>query len=130
MRDQPTKEIVRKRYAEKLLDNRWQQRKTSIQIRDQFQCQKCQAKNETVHVHHRYYIPGRDPWDYPDNLLILLCAKCHKEEEQAADVIKEMAPALQYHGYFNTEIRDFVNKLIESKINHAGQNIESQNIDQ
>src|SRR5688572_14688798 len=116
MRDQPTKEIIRNRYAEKLLDNRWQQRKTSIQIRDKFQCQKCQAKNETVHVHHRHYLAGRDPWDYPDELLVLLCSNCHKKEEEAADIIKEMAPALHFHGYFNTEIRDFVNQLIESKL--------------
>jgi hypothetical protein len=80
------------------------------------------VKGPTVHVHHRHYITGRDPWDYPDNLLVLLCVKCHKEEEDAAEVIKEMAPALHNYGYFNTEIVAEINKLIESKMKDVKQN--------
>lgn len=106
---------TRSRYAEKLLDNRWQQVKSSIQIRDQFTCQKCGCKDKVVQVHHRHYLTGRDPWDYPDNLLVLLCSSCHKEEEECAEILKEMIPVLHNYGYFNTEIRDIVNKLIESK---------------
>lgn len=105
-----------KRYQEKLLDGRWQQRKTSIQIRDQFTCQKCKVKdNSTVHVHHRHYITGRDPWDYPDDLLVLLCERCHKEEEACAEVCVKLAESLHYYGYFNTDIRDIINKLIAEK---------------
>lgn len=107
---------TRSRYAEKLLDNRWQQRKTSIQIRDEFTCQKCGCKDRTVHVHHRHYILGRDPWDYPDELLILLCDICHKEEEDCKEVVTELAMVLHSYGYFNTEIRDEINRLIESKM--------------
>src|SRR5688572_4888404 len=97
---------TKKRYFEKLLDQRWQQIKSAIQIRDKFCCQKCGVKNETVNVHHRHYLACRDPWEYPETLLVLLCLKCHKEEEEAAEIIKEMAPALHNFGYFNTEIRD------------------------
>lgn len=103
-------------YKQKLLDQRWQQKKSAIQIRDKFTCRKCGDKNSTVHVHHRQYIHGRDPWDYPDNLLVLLCAKCHEQEESCADVIKEMAYTLRYWGYFNTDIKDEINRLIELKI--------------
>jgi hypothetical protein len=106
---------TRSRYAEKLLDNRWQQRKSAIQIRDQFTCQKCKAKDKTVHVHHRHYQHGWEPWDYPDDLLVLLCSDCHKEEEECAEILTEMAKVLHRYGFFNTEIRDFVNNLIESK---------------
>lgn len=107
---------TKKRYAEKLLDPRWQKVKNTIQLRDQFTCQKCGCKDETLHVHHRHYLAGREPWDYPEQLLVLLCATCHKDEENAAEVIREMAPALHNFGFFNTEIRDVINKLIESKI--------------
>lgn len=116
MNTNPNIKNTRSRYAEKLLDNRWQQRKTAIQIRDHFECQKCHKKGETVHVHHRHYITGRDPWDYPDELLVLLCSFCHKQEEECAEIITEGMRVLHSYGYFNTEIRDFVNKLIESKI--------------
>lgn len=60
---------TRSRYQEKLLDQRWQQRKTSIQIRDQFTCQKCKVKDQTVHVHHRHYLAGRDQRKQPQKLL-------------------------------------------------------------
>lgn len=127
---------TKKRYSEKLQDARWQQMKSSIQIRDEFTCQKCKRDRHTLppgvmlHVHHRHYLTGRDPWDYPDNLLVLLCAECHHEEEECAEVLKELVPALHNFGYFNTEIRDEINKLIESRMNHAGQNSTSKNFNQ
>lgn len=112
-------------YRSRLKDIRWQEVKNTIQIRDQFTCQKCKGNKHTLpegtllEVHHRHYLPLRAPWDYPEQLLVLLCSECHKEEETTADILKEMAPALHFHGYFNTEIRDFVNKLIEDKIQQS-----------
>lgn len=111
-------------YSEKLKDPRWQRKKSEIQIRDQFTCQKCGCKTKTLNVHHRHYLVAREPWDYPGELLILLCDLCHKQEEEAKDILTEMIPALHFWGYFNTDIRDIVNKLIESKIqdkSHAEQ---------
>lgn len=123
------KQNTRSRYASKLLDQRWQQRKSAIQIRDNFTCKKCGCKDQTVHVHHRHYLHGREPWEYPDELLVLLCSRCHKEEEEAASVLVDMAPVLHHYGYFNTEIRDIINKLIESRTINAGQNNTGQNTD-
>ena len=102
-------------YSELLKDPRWQKVKTEIQLRDNFTCQKCGAKNKTVNVHHRHYLTARMPWDYPRHLLILLCVDCHKEEESCNDILKELVPCLHVCGYFNTEIRDAVNKLIDLK---------------
>jgi hypothetical protein len=68
-------------YAKKLLDPRWQKRKSEIQIRDDFTCQACGDKSTTLHVHHRWYERGRDPWDYPDSALVLLCVTCHDFEK-------------------------------------------------
>ena len=33
----------------------------------------------TLHVHHKYYIEDRYPWEYDDNALITLCSDCHSE---------------------------------------------------
>lgn len=33
-----------------------------------------------LHLHHTRYLPGRAPWDYPDELLITLCKGCHAAE--------------------------------------------------
>lgn len=117
------KTIAQRFYSDRLKDIRWQKVKSSIQIRDQFTCQKCKGNQHTLEpgtlleVHHRHYLPLRAPWDYPEQLLVLLCSGCHKEEEDCAEIIKELIPALHFHGYFNTEIRDEVNKLIEVRLN-------------
>ena len=107
--------VTKKIYADKLLDPQWQRRKSAIQIRDEFTCQKCGDKDKTLHVHHRHYVPGREPWDYPDNLLVTLCFKCHKEEELYADIAIQLVPVLHHYGYFNSEIKDILNKLIEDR---------------
>jgi hypothetical protein len=108
--------MAENKYSEKLRDPRWQRKKSEIQIRDQFACQKCGDKRSTLNVHHRHYLAGREPWDYPGELLILLCEKCHRQEEESKDVLTELIPALHYWGYFNTEIQKIVNNLIESKM--------------
>ncbi|KFF11162.1 hypothetical protein [Flavobacterium hydatis] len=32
-----------------------------------------------LHVHHKYYIKNRLPWDYPSEALISLCKNCHQK---------------------------------------------------
>lgn len=50
--------------------------------RDNFTCQQCENTEQTQHVHHKYYEWGRDPWDYPDDVLITLCCVCHEQETE------------------------------------------------
>lgn len=47
-------------YAQKLLDPRWQKIRLHILERDNWQCQNCLNKNETLHVHHRSYRRGAE----------------------------------------------------------------------
>lgn len=68
-------------YAEKLRDPRWQKRRLEILSRDNFTCQICGATDKTLHVHHKYYENGCEPWD--DDLvigLVTLCEDCHESE--------------------------------------------------
>jgi hypothetical protein len=71
---------ARKTYSDKLQDPRWQKKRLVILQRDGFTCQSCCDMENTLHVHHRLYISGRDPWDYPDGLLVTLCKDCHERE--------------------------------------------------
>ena len=32
-------------------------------------------------VHHTCYVRGREPWEYPDDLLTCLCSYCHFERQ-------------------------------------------------
>lgn len=64
-------------YQEKLLDPRWQRRRLEVLERAGFTCERCEAADKTLHVHHRYYHRGVDPWNYPDGALECLCKDCH-----------------------------------------------------
>lgn len=37
------------------------------------------ASEYNLHVHHKYYIADRLPWEYEDNELITYCPDCHKK---------------------------------------------------
>ena len=68
-------------YPEKFKDPRWQKKRLEVMERDEWKCQKCGDKDNTLNVHHRYYENGKDPWDYPLEALITLCQDCHKYEK-------------------------------------------------
>lgn len=80
-------ELLRKHthgtYGASLLDQRWKKRRGEILERDRFQCVNCEATTK-LQVHHRQYHfdikirKFRDPWDYPDVLMITLCESCHQ----------------------------------------------------
>lgn len=109
-------DFIKISYTDKLRGPKWQLKRLEILGRDNATCQKCGDKENTLHVHHRYYIANREPWDYPNELLVTLCATCHKEEEDCAKIGEDMFKSMRYFGYFNTEVRDILNKLIEAKI--------------
>jgi hypothetical protein len=66
-------------YSEKLKDPRWQKKRLEIMHAADFQCEECGSKEKTLHIHHRRYIKGREPWDYEDCDLLCLCEDCHSE---------------------------------------------------
>lgn len=69
-------------YVEKLKDPRWQKKRLKILERDDWTCQACSSSEKTLHVHHKVYLPSKEPWDIPENLLITLCEDCHDKEKE------------------------------------------------
>lgn len=76
-------------YAEKLLDPRWQKKRLEIFSRDNWTCLSCGRLDMTLSVHHRQYIDGRDPWDYPDHMLATYCKNCHETEHLIGSTLRE-----------------------------------------
>lgn len=68
-------------YSEKLKDPRWQKKRLEILNRDEWECSNCCRTDVTLHVHHEYYVSGREPWDYPAESLTTLCKDCHHGED-------------------------------------------------
>lgn len=76
-------------YAEQLKSPKWQRRRLEILSRDNFTCTLCKNSENTLHVHHKYYVSGLKPWEHEDEALTTLCEDCHdiveflKKEELA-----------------------------------------------
>lgn len=68
-------------YAKKLKHPNWQKKRLQILNRDRFTCKLCGDTETTLHIHHKYYVNGNDPWDYPNTALVTLCEHCHTEVE-------------------------------------------------
>lgn len=68
-------------YSEKLRDPRWQKLRLLVFERDNWKCRACTADYSTLHVHHRWYKRGAEPWEYPLSALVTLCEECHAAEK-------------------------------------------------
>lgn len=94
-------------YSEKLKNPQWQKKRLQILSRDDFTCQRCLDKETTLHVHHRVYVRGQEPWEYPDGLLVTLCETCHKEEWEDGSREKEhIIDALQRFGFLSGDLNE------------------------
>jgi 5-methylcytosine-specific restriction endonuclease McrA len=60
-----------------------------------------------LHVHHKYYQKGRNPWEYPNEALTTLCWHCHEELHENTEVdiydesgkfIEKRSPCYKCHG--------------------------------
>lgn len=86
-------------YADKLKDPRWQKKRLEIMLRDNFTCQVCKATDKSLHVHHKYYEPNKDPWDYSNDVLVTLCFECHELEEYDKVQVQEDLRYLLRQGF-------------------------------
>lgn len=85
-------------YAEKLKDPRWQKKRLDILSRDNWICLLCEEPGKTLHVHHRVYEYGKDPWDYEDGNFDTLCVECHEYEEGFRVSVREKINQLYSKG--------------------------------
>jgi hypothetical protein len=77
--------VNRLTYAEKLKDVRWQKKRLETLERHNWRCWHCgkgEGDSVSLHVHHKYYERGREPWEYPDSCLIVYCEDCHAAAEE------------------------------------------------
>lgn len=96
-----------KPYSEKLKDPRWQKKRLEVMERDDWSCQNCFDNMTTLSVHHIRYIPGRDPWDYPEKLLVTLCDNCHKYEYENRIIHEnELLEHIKDRGFFCDSLHD------------------------
>jgi len=80
-------------YSDKLKDIKWQSLRVEALERDEFKCQCCSNEDEKkIHVHHKFYTFGLEPWDYPIQSLITLCSDCHETHDEFREMVFKNLP--------------------------------------
>lgn len=115
-----------KTYAEKLKDPRWQKKRLEILSRDEWMCQLCQDSESMLVVHHRFYLKGKEPWEYADYCLVTLCQACHDHEhegypEYAANLIQ----TLKAKGFFADDVALLIDGFHAMEIRNAAEYMSS-----
>jgi hypothetical protein len=107
-------------YAAKLKDPRWQKKRLECLDAARWQCQSCGDGTSTLHVHHKRYIKGREPWEYDRDQLAVLCECCHDEQHAMPDVLMDVISRLDLDGPAGREsvahlIAGFVGQQLEAE---------------
>lgn len=94
-------------YGDDLKSSDWQKRRLYIFERDKFKCQAigCDNPNTQIEVHHIDYLSFEmKPWEYPDDMLITLCKKCHSKEQLRPKAENDLLTALKMKSYLMQDI--------------------------
>lgn len=91
-------------YKKMLESPEWKLKKTEILSRDKC-CQYCGAV-ENLEVHHIFYLKNLKPYNYHNNLLIVLCRRCHQLETDYNFKIVDFINYMKYLGMLSFEIFD------------------------
>lgn len=89
---------MQKTYFQKLQDPRWQKKRLEALEAAEWTCQCCMDSESTLHVHHRAYFKGREPWDYEIGQLEVLCKDCHESHHEEEDKLKLIASYVAIDG--------------------------------
>ncbi|HRQ17741.1 MAG TPA: hypothetical protein PL085_11740 [Agriterribacter sp.] len=91
-------------YSKALADPRWQRKKTEILLRDNFTCKCCGDTTTQLEVHHVEYFAGKQPWEYPDEMLLTTCHSCHEKELVRYKHEQYLLQSLKTTGFYAVEI--------------------------
>ena len=87
-----------------------------------FSCEKCYREDQTLNVHHLYFMSKRYPWEYPNFALICVCEECHEEEHESKfSQFEEIIEHFVGDQFFNPYIVEIVNQI------HIARNHEPKN---
>lgn len=93
----------------------WQKKRLEIMNRDKFTCQGCGDTDSRLSVHHKFYIPGNNIWDYENYFLVTLCDACHKESHVEINEMNNELSKMDYYllKQFQSEISIAIKLFID-----------------
>jgi hypothetical protein len=86
-------------YAEQLRHPRWQQKRLEVFNHYGWTCFRCGGKDRELHAHHKQYLKGHKPWEYPLENFESLCDKCHEMvhvQKAALEGVLATFPSTEY----------------------------------
>ena len=107
-----TKELFSIGYSDMLKCTDWKFIRLKILVRDGYTCQDCKEVSARLHVHHKFYLKDKLPWEMDESGLISLCAKCHKLRHD-----KEKMPV---YALINGKLLPTNNSIFCTRCNGAG----------
>lgn len=99
-------------YKTKLKDPRWQKKRLEILVRDGFACCLCKDRESTLHVHHKTYQFGKDPWDYQSRNYVTLCEECHSSEQYWKSRFKSLEQSLVTDGVSYYDLNECLSNAV------------------
>lgn len=102
-------------YAQKLRDPRWQKKRLEVLEASGWRCELCCDSESPLHVHHKQYFKGREPWDYEIAQLAVLCECCHDAQHESQDVLLDVVSRVPLAGPFD---RHMVAYIVAGLIGH------------
>lgn len=92
-------------YSEKLKSPLWQRKRLQVYERDNWTCVLCSDNATELHVHHKSYQPGKEPWEYELDNFSTLCKHCHAavtiyKKEFTGDILKASKRRVPLLGYY------------------------------
>jgi len=116
--------MSKKTYWEKLQDPRWQQKRLEVMKEKDFHCELCGTNEITLNVHHKEYFKDKEPWEYNNSQLSVLCKICHESLHDVFDLYKWIGSlanldgpnnreelAIVLCGYIGYELEDILNLM-------------------
>lgn len=97
-------------YIKQIKSPKWQRRRLEIMNTDNFTCQICGDKENSLNVHHLCYDRDNDIHEYKDTELMTLCEDCHQSEHDP-ELLNDKIHSLNRHGVTNSEICSFLEFL-------------------
>lgn len=81
-------------YQEKLQDQRWLDFRREVLENGGYQCSSCRRPERDVvlQAHHKFYVWGREPWDYDVWDMDCLCENCHRKTHGKPDPRDDEVP--------------------------------------
>jgi len=93
-------------YQSQLLSDEWKNKANEIRERDNYKCQAfdCSTPKSRLEVHHIDYINHKAPWQYPNDMLITLCSRCHSKEIYRYKFEENLYTALKMKGFLACDL--------------------------